>query len=309
MPNTLGHIGVQGVATRLSMRGADPRWILLGCLIPDLPWILLRLARFVPYLDPYEVQLYGIAQASLACCLLLSGALALLSARPRLVFSILALNSLLHLLLDALEVKWGSGVHLLAPFSWRMLNFGWFWPESAPSLLMTALGLGFGAWCCLRRPGPFIPVSAGSSAGRIAAAFLLLAYLITPALLRHLPENANNRFIATLKDRPGRPGRHFECERGRVVRSGGGLALRIFSGEAFHLEGAQVREGELLSVRGRFVNETTLRVEEAHRHPAGLRDAATYVGIGLIGLIWLLGAAFGAPKAGENPPKLLASDP
>ena len=58
--------------------------------------------------------------ASLAGTLLLCAAIAALTTTPRLVASVLGLNALLHLLLDATEQKWGNGVHLLAPFSWRM---------------------------------------------------------------------------------------------------------------------------------------------------------------------------------------------
>jgi hypothetical protein len=308
MPNTLGHIGVQGPVTRLLIRGADARWIVLGCLLPDIPWIFCRIAvRLVPQWNSYDIQLYAVVQATLAFCLLLSGALALVSAKPRQVFGILALNSLLHLLLDAVEVKWGNGVHLFAPFSWKMLNLGLIWSESVPSLALTGLGLGFAAWCCLRRTDPHRPPSWGTPGRRAAAAGLLAVYLLAPLLLRSLPERADNHFLATLKDRSRRPGKYLEYDRGRVVRTASGDFFTIFSGESLRLLNAPGAEAGSASLRGRFEDERTLRVLEIHHHPGGVRDAATYVGIALIGLIWLLGAGFAAPKSGARPSNQLAS--
>ena len=113
MPNTLAHFGIQGVATLVMLRQADPKWIFVGCIIPDVPWILQRIVRPV-ITDPdllYDLRLYTIAQASLICCLLLCGAFAVLSANPGRIFAILSLNSCFHLLLDAFQTKWGNGVH------------------------------------------------------------------------------------------------------------------------------------------------------------------------------------------------------
>lgn len=309
MPNTLGHLGVQGVATRVAIRGADARWIGLGCLLPDFPWILCRIARFLPVLDLFQIQLYAIVQASLAFCLILSGALALMSARPRRVFGILAFNSLLHLLLDATEVKWGNGVHLLAPFSWRLLSFGWFWPESLPSLVMTGLGLGFAAWCLLRGVGSRAPVTWGTPAARLAAGGLLLVYLAGPALLRQMPARADTCFMGTLQDRAERPGRYVEFDRARIAVGEQGATLRFFSGESLSVTADAPLKTGLASVKARFQDERTLRLLEVHYHPAGLRDAATYLGILLIGLIWLRGAGFEAAAGGPQASKGLASLP
>ena len=95
MPNILVHFGVQGVVTRSLMWQAEPRWIFLGCLIPDIPWILQRLgSTFIPGIDLYDLRLYAIVQASLAVSLLLCGALAQLSSRASEVFNVLALQRL-----------------------------------------------------------------------------------------------------------------------------------------------------------------------------------------------------------------------
>ena len=92
MPNTLGHLCVQGLATRAVIRGADFKWILLGCVLPDLPWILQRVIRVLaPEIgSPYDLRLYSIVQGSLVISLLLCGALALASAAPARVMAILS---------------------------------------------------------------------------------------------------------------------------------------------------------------------------------------------------------------------------
>ena len=45
MPNTLAHLGVQALVTRTLLPRAELRWIALGCVIPDLPWIAQRALR------------------------------------------------------------------------------------------------------------------------------------------------------------------------------------------------------------------------------------------------------------------------
>ena len=42
MPNTLVHLGVQGLGNRLISTEIDLKWVFLGCIIPDLPWIVRR---------------------------------------------------------------------------------------------------------------------------------------------------------------------------------------------------------------------------------------------------------------------------
>ena len=42
MPNTLVHFAAQGGASHALWRRLDPRFVYLGCLLPDLPWILRR---------------------------------------------------------------------------------------------------------------------------------------------------------------------------------------------------------------------------------------------------------------------------
>ena len=80
MPNTLAHIGIQGLASKALFRKADLKWVYIGLIIPDVPWIAQRLIRIFPFdVDLYDLRLYFIIQASLIFCLILSFALASLT--------------------------------------------------------------------------------------------------------------------------------------------------------------------------------------------------------------------------------------
>ena len=96
MTNTLAHIGLQGLATRRILGDADFKWIYLGCIIPDIPWIFQRLIRFTfSDINVYDLRLYATVQASLLFCFLLSLSLATISKSFWKAFIILSINSFL----------------------------------------------------------------------------------------------------------------------------------------------------------------------------------------------------------------------
>ncbi len=152
MPNTLVHFAAQGAASRALWRRLDPRFLYLGCVLPDLPWILRRaVVAFGVPVDAFDLRLYTMGLASLAITLLLAAAVAVATTAPRRVFAWLGLNALLHLLLDATEIKFGNGVHLLAPFSWRMTSFELLPGESPVYVLLTIAGVLLVLWDIARR--------------------------------------------------------------------------------------------------------------------------------------------------------------
>ncbi|HSO09252.1 MAG TPA: hypothetical protein VLR45_04640, partial [Desulfoprunum sp.] len=123
MPNTLCHIALQAPVHRAALSDKVLPWVVAGCIIPDIPWILLRTALALGMAAPYTIRLYTTIQASLLFCTLFSAFLAQFSRRPAATFAILSGNCLFHLLLDATQVKWANGVHLLAPFDWTAQQF------------------------------------------------------------------------------------------------------------------------------------------------------------------------------------------
>lgn len=74
MPNTLAHFGVQGLLGHWFLPWCDPKWLLVGCVIPDVPWILQRVVHLLSVpIDLYDLRLYAICQASLFGCVVLAG--------------------------------------------------------------------------------------------------------------------------------------------------------------------------------------------------------------------------------------------
>lgn len=288
MPNTLGHIGVQGLLTRKLFPAVDLKWVYLGCVIPDIPWIGQRLLRLLPTVDRLDLRLYAVVQASLVLCLLLSLALALPARRSGRCFTVLALGCGMHLLLDAAQRKWANGVNLLAPLDWQLLNYGQFWPEQWPTWVLTAMGMAYLLWHwreAFRTPLDLHPPSWRRWG---AAALLLLAYGLLPLALLQGPGSADSHFVTTLREVASRPGRYLEVDRGRYHPDAGGGMLEIFTGERLRLRGVDLRESAKISVRGRFITPDTLAVDTYQLH-GKQRDPFSLIGLMAVACLWAVG--------------------
>lgn len=285
MPNALAHIGVHALVIRGVIRKAGMGWILTGCFLPDLPWILQRLVRVLPLdISPYDLRIYAAVQSALALCLVGVAALSCLSMRPLRAGLVMGLGCLLHLLLDATQTKWANGAVLFAPFDWRLLNFGLYWPEDWPALAMTGFGLGYFIWAWRReRPWAGPPPAAGPLPRRryAAAACLAAAYGLLPLTLMASALRADLHYAATLRQVEARPGRPAGFDRSRVVRGPDGAPfLLVWTGERLPLAGLPLPGGaRLVSATGHFSPEGDFVAEALHVHPAGQRDAFSYLGL------------------------------
>jgi hypothetical protein len=290
MPNTLAHLGAQGLLVRVWPRDVSTRWVALGCVLPDVPWIGNRiLLAGLPGIDADELRLYVIAQSSLLCLVLLCFALAMFARRWRPVAAVLVASGVVHLVLDAAQTKWGNGLHLIAPWSWRPWNFELFWPESLPTYVLTALGLVFGGWALrasLRQPLRAVR----PPPPRVAIALLLfLAYLTLPAWLRGGPERADSHSFRTLRERDARPGRRVALDRVWMREDEGASALiTLGRGEEIVVTGRTLGHSGRVSVRGHFADAGTLVAEDIHEHHFP-RDLASYLGLSLVALVWAAG--------------------
>ena len=293
MPNTLAHFGIQVLTSRAILRKADPLWVLTGCVIPDVPWILQRFIQSSGLtLDWYDLRIYTIIQASLFCSVFLCGALALVSRHPRRVFAILTGNVIAHLLLDAMQTKWGNGVHLFAPVSWTLWNAGWFWPESLVTYSLTALGL-VTVWWVARETwsGAFHEplVSKKPNPKQLVVAFICLSgYFLLPFLFMAGPESANNHYVQTLRVKDTRAGKPIVFDRIGYTHKGEHGTVRTFGKEILHLDPTPVSHSATLSLKGRFMNQDTIHVEEWHEHTPFVRDIASIIGLGMLALLWLM---------------------
>lgn len=285
MPNTLVHLCVQTPASRLTIQDADFKWIALGCIIPDIPWIMQRIITFaIPGINILDLRIYSIIQASLFFSLILSLAFSLVTDRPVRIFILLAFNVTLHLFLDALQIKWGNGVHFLVPFSWRMTNVSLFWPEGSFILVLSLAGLGvlifFGLkeWCRAIR-------WATRKSSYALAVVLLIGYIALPFALFDGPVEENNHYVATLNGKEQRVGKKIEIDRGQYSDSD--QTIYVVSGEKLVLRGDVPHEDALLSVRGYFLDNGTVQATAIHVH-SKFRDLASIAGLAGILLIWLL---------------------
>jgi membrane-bound metal-dependent hydrolase YbcI (DUF457 family) len=296
LPNTLAHVAAQGILARPALGGLNPRWLLLGCVLPDVPWIANRaLLVLAPSLDAHALRLYVIAQASLACCVLLCGAFALLARRRRRVFLVLTSSAVLHLLLDASQTKWGNGVHLFAPLSWQEWNLELFWPENPLTGLLTLLGLGVSLWA-IRASYRDPIVWVRPPLARVAAALaLLVAYLGLPALWMDGPDRADSHSVRTLHEAAGRAGQRAAFDRTGLHVSGG-RAFLVVRGEEVALVGETLDRPARVSIRGRFIEPHLFEVEEIHEHRFP-RDQASYAGLALVAASWVAGLRRWKPAA------------
>jgi hypothetical protein len=285
MPNTLVHFAVQGAASRGLWRRLDPRWIYLGCLLPDVPWIVRRVAASLGApVDPIDLRLYAMAQASLAATLLLCGVVAVVATAPRLAFSVLGFGALVHLLLDACEMKWGNAVHLFAPFSWRMTSFELIGGEGAIMASLSVAGALLGAFEIVR---PRLPaMGLDLRPGRLAAAgTLLVAYALAPLPFLRSIEASNSYSVRTLRQREQRPGARVSLDRTTVRRTPAGGLVELWTGEVVRTTGALPEHDARISLSGTFLEPDLLRVDrfvEHRRH----RDWLTYLALAMLSLLW-----------------------
>ena len=287
MPNTLAHLGVAGAATRSIITDADLKWIYLGAVIPDLPWIFQRLGWILfPNINLYDLRLYVIIQSTLFFSLIISLGLASLSKEYLKTFILLALGSLIHLLLDSLQMKWANGAILLAPFSWDLFSLDLFWPESLPTYLITLFGLVY--FIIMFRKGINAPLNL--KVMKLKRWFILLmlsiVYFVLPLFILNLPLDANNHFVKTLEYVNERPGKYFEMDR-RPYRFENGIGIiHTFANEDIKLKNINLNTPETISIKAKFIDENTAEVIDYHIHSVLFRDGSSYTGLMMILIFW-----------------------
>lgn len=288
MPNTIAHFAINGLFTRAVITHSDFKWIYLACVIPDLPWVLQRIIKTLPLsIDLYDLRAYCIAQSSLLLCVFLCGSLAVLAKQRSKVFIILIVGCLLHLMLDAVQIKWANGIQLFAPFNWNLLRFDIFWPESVGTYLLTGAGVLYFIFNIRKTIQPNCEeFKITLKTISISAAFLFV-WLALPIAYMQSVYAADNHYISTLKDSNNRIGKIIEIDRNSIVHEDGTPKVKTSFGELISLEGSVVRDGERISLQGKFIDVNTIHVDQFHTH-SNFRDYASMVGLACVLFVWLI---------------------
>ncbi len=289
MPNTLAHIAVQGVANSSWQPSRYIPWVLLGCVLPDITWIANRILRSAsPDIDVVALDLYCFVQASWSFSALLAVAFAAFASRPLAAWLVASGNAFLHLLLDAVEIKPGSGVHLFAPWSWQSTSFDLVWPEHPAVTAVTLLGIVVAvALLVLPRFRP--PGERLIFAGRRYALALgaVVAYLVLPLHLTDGPWIADYRSIRSLATSEISVRSPVELERDPVTVRDGQPWVQVFGREFRVIADREIPDGAVVSLVGYLSAPTTIRATELHLNDPGPRDLASIAGLLVVAIVWL----------------------
>jgi hypothetical protein len=250
--------------------------VIIACILPDIPWIVQKCCISLQLFDPYDLRLYCIAQASLFFCLFLCGALACCTRPTGKIFLILSSNCLFHLLLDAVEIKWGNGVHITAPVSWTMLHFDLIWPDHPLVIGLTVTGLAYllFSWRHLVSSGIQL-----CSPGKIKTGiglFLFICYIVGPVFFLPQLDQINTNNIHTLREKEQRPGKSIEFD--RVSYFADQQTLQTFTGERIIVSGSQPTTSGRVSFYGHFLTPTSF-ASVGHNYHRDQRDLASLVGL------------------------------
>lgn len=287
MPNTLAHLGINGIVTRTIIKKADLILIYIGAVIPDIPWIIQRaVLALMPSVNSYDLRLYCVILASLFFSIILSAALAYLFIDTKRTFIIFSTGSLIHLLLDSIETKWANGVHLFAPFSWELFNAGFFWPENIAIYIITVFGFLYILFNVRETVSTSVKISFTNSKNIFALIICMIFYLLLPVLFLDNVEAANNHYVKTLRDREHRTGNYFEVDRGHYIDDSKGDIFMTPFHEELKVANLNIPTSELMSIRAKFISKDEIQIIDYHIHFN--RDIFSYAGLLIIVILFTI---------------------
>lgn len=288
LPNTLAHIALNGPVSRSLVKGSDILWIYLGCVIPDIPWIIRKIIEFIaPSINGYDLQIYSIVQSTLIFSLILSFGFALVSNSRRKTFLILGIGTILHLVFDMLQIKWANGVLLFAPLNWEIINYGIFWPESIITYIFTLSGLVYYLihWKRIKLAKLPLRINIGTLIGLL---MIMILYFGAPIFFMDESRSADNHFVNTLENENEREGKYIEMDRKDILFNENTNSFWIKSFDKSYIELSEMQSitSNRISIKGTFTTNNLIKVYEYHENNEILRDGASYMGLLLILLAW-----------------------
>lgn len=279
IPNTLAHIAIQSGA--LGAFRVPFAAVLAGCLIPDLPWIPYSILWAGGADDLARELAYACVQASLVFCVVLSLGFSWLFDRWLPVAIVTSLGCALHLFVDALQDKWGNGVHLLAPFDWTHFSIG-IWPIESTFTLLITLG-GLLVILFVKRLKTDAAMICLTRRRAIGIAGTLAVYLVVPVAFVDDVIASNTFYLETMSDPSDRAGKYIEFDQNPVKVTGKNVAIVSHTGEVLTITNPPegIHSGTY-SFKGRFVSGDRIRISAWMAHSAW-REFATYIGLAIIG--------------------------
>ena len=250
--------------------------MIIACVIPDLPWIELKLLLSTQIINPYDLRLYCTAQASLFFCLVLAGGLCLWTQNSVKIFFILGVNSLGHLLLDSLQIKWGNGVNILSPMNWELFHLDIFWPEYTGTVILSTVGFIYLIynWKTIKGNNP-IHITINKKKYALGSLFIAL-YIIGPLYFIDQLDDADTYFIHTMRNIDERTGKPIKLDRAHYFA--GTHEVKTYSGERIKITGKLPQESGRVSFSGVFKDNKTITSKAYHRHN-NYRDLASFIGL------------------------------
>jgi hypothetical protein len=274
LPSLMVHYGTTLLAGWPVRHQSVTTALLLGATWPDVPWMALRvLDLWSP--DELRIPLRLYAQAFHTPLMCLWGGLifACFMQRPRPQALAFIGAAWFHLVLDAFQTRYGNGVALLYPFSWRVYDFELFWPDGTIGLILLAMSTAVvlhAFWkglepLHLRRPS-WLRVTA-----------LTLGYLLMPLATWHAAFDANVFNALFIYFPSALEGKEVGFERNALVSS---KPPRLRTWYDHHLALDQVpdeaRPGDVVSLRGTY-GEGQLKVRQFHIHSLDLHSTPSIV--------------------------------
>jgi hypothetical protein len=130
--------------------------------------------------------------------------------------------------------------------------------------------------------------------GRAVAAFFLLSlYALSPLALLDGPLSTDYLSIATLQDTERRIGREVRMDRSSYQHSANGDVVFTLANEPIRVVGDLRARSPQVTLIGEFVDFDAIRIHQLHEYHSPWRDFASYVGLGLILIVWIASFARG----------------
>jgi hypothetical protein len=275
--------------TRALFKTADPRWICLGLLIPDLPWILQRVLLSIPIdIPPYAIRAYVVGMSAPLMCSILSAAIASLFKKWREVFSILLFGSMVHLLLDAVQEKGGLGIPLAYPFYFETFSYPLFSMNGWISVSITFIGLLTTLYILLKPRNYFpFPKWTHEKHRLILCGILVWGYLTIPAMFLEATIRSNVHDTGVISGLLNRTGASVHFDRAHFTPGVVSSIKNSTMPSAVEVVGIDLNAPALVSGKAIFVSENTLEMQSYEAHPRYARFSYTMVGLLAIIAIWI----------------------